>query len=524
MINLQTMTLLETLRSRKLIVPMLAIFVALLVQTSWVEEDAFITLRTSDNFIHGYGLRWNVDERVQTFTNPLWMFLLAGAHVIVKNPYIALILLSILASALGMFVLLVNLPRSNFGVLLAFAILVLSKSFVDYSTSGLENPATHLIAAGFLVLYFKAEKPLADKTLFFLSLLAGLAAFNRMDTVLFYLPALVVLFLNRPNRRTLLVMLAGFSPFILWELFSIIYYGFPVPNTYYAKLGAGVPSGELAKQGALYFLNSLGWDPITLTMIFSALALTFIGRRREEILVALGVVLYLGYIVAIGGDFMSGRFFSAPLIFSVALLVRRAEDATTLEKYVWIGLALLLGVLLAPLKSYAGPLESDLVTFDNTTGVADERFGYYRYTNLLLFNRNGNLSVNPLAEYGLRLREQKIKTSVTTGIGMSGYFAGPQTHIIDALALGDPLLARLPPADLADWYIAHLVREVPEGYFETIESGENQITDPSLAEYYDKLHLIVSGDLWTAERWEAIWKMNTGQYDYLIELYLTAPK
>ena len=221
---------------------------------------------------------------------------------------------------------------------------------------------------------------------------------------------------------------------------------------------------------------------------------------------------------------MSGRFFTAPLIFSVALLVRRAEDTSILEKYIWIGLALALGVLLAPLKSYAGPLESDLVTFDNTTGVADERFGYYRYTNLLVLNRNGYLSTNPLAEYGLDLREKNAKSFVSTGVGMIGYFAGPQTHIIDALALGDPLLARLPPANLANWYIAHLVREIPDGYIETIESGENKITDPALAEYYDQLRLIIRGDLWTAERWEAIWKMNTGQYDYLIDLYLDARK
>src|SRR5512145_841674 len=116
MIHLRTMTWLETLRSRKLIIPMLVIFIALLVQTSWVEEDAFITLRTSDNFIHGYGLRWNVDERVQTYTNPLWMFLLAGAHAIIENPYITLILLSIAVSTLTLFILLTNIPQNDFGL------------------------------------------------------------------------------------------------------------------------------------------------------------------------------------------------------------------------------------------------------------------------------------------------------------------------------------------------------------------------------------------------------------------------
>ena len=35
--------------------------------------DALITFRVIDNFVHGYGLRWNIAERVQAYTNPLWM-------------------------------------------------------------------------------------------------------------------------------------------------------------------------------------------------------------------------------------------------------------------------------------------------------------------------------------------------------------------------------------------------------------------------------------------------------------------
>jgi arabinofuranosyltransferase len=514
------MTLIETLRSRKLIIPMLAIFIALLVQTSWVEEDAFITLRTSDNLIHGYGLRWNVDERVQTFTNPLWMFILAGAHAIIANPHITLILASIITSALALFILLIYIPQNNFGLLLAFAVLTLSKSFVDFSTSGLENPATHLLAISFVALYFKAEKPLSDKNLFFLCLLAGLATFNRMDTLLFYLPALVVLLRNRFSKRTFLIMLAGFSPFILWEIFSVIYYGFPIPNTYYAKLNTGVPLNEELTQGILYFFNSLGWDPITLTITFSALVLTLISKRRDEILIALGIVLYLGYVIYIGGDFMSGRFFSTPLILSVTLLVRHAEDSSTLEKTIWISLVLLLGLILAPLKSFTNPLESDLVTFDNTSGIADERFGYYRFSNILLFSRKEGLTLHPFAEYGIQLQKEQPKVAVLTGIGMAGYFAGPKVHIIDELALGDPLLSRLRLHNPTDWNIAHFKRDIPNGYIETIEGGANQIADPNLAAYYDKLHLIISGELWTAARWEAIWKMNTGQYQHLLDAYV----
>jgi len=513
------MTWLETLRSRKLIIPMLAIFIALLVQTSWVEEDAFITLRTSYNFIHGYGLRWNIDERVQTFTNPLWMFILAGAHTLIANPYITLILLSIITSTLALFILLLNIPQNNFGLFLAFAILTFSKSFVDYSTSGLENPATHVLAVAFAALYFKAEKPLSEKNLFWLCLLAGLATFNRMDTLLFYLPALIILLRSQFSKRNFLIMLAGFLPFILWEIFSAIYYGFPIPNTYYAKLNTGIPLNESATQGILYFINSLGWDPITLTITFSALVMTFISKRKDDILIALGILLYLVYIIYIGGDFMSGRFFSAPLILSVVLLVRRAEESSTLEKYIWISLVLLLGLILAPLKSFANPLESDIVTFDNTSGIADERFGYYRFSNILLFSRKEDLALHPFAEYGLQLQKEQPKVTILSGIGMAGYFAGPNVHIVDELALGDPLLARLQPNNITEWDIAHFKRSIPDGYIESLENNENKIKNSALAEYYDKLSIITRGDIWSLKRWEAIWKMNTGQYQYLLDAY-----
>ena len=51
--------------------PFLAAYAILLVRTAWMCDDAFITLRTVDNFVQGYGLVWNVGERVQVYTHPL---------------------------------------------------------------------------------------------------------------------------------------------------------------------------------------------------------------------------------------------------------------------------------------------------------------------------------------------------------------------------------------------------------------------------------------------------------------------
>ena len=42
------------------------VFVLVLIRTTWICDDAYINFRTIDNFLHGYGLRWNIAERVQS--------------------------------------------------------------------------------------------------------------------------------------------------------------------------------------------------------------------------------------------------------------------------------------------------------------------------------------------------------------------------------------------------------------------------------------------------------------------------
>ena len=55
------------------------------VRSAWVCDDAFITMRTVDNLVHGYGPRWNPAERVQTFTHPLWAMLLVPFYAVTRE-------------------------------------------------------------------------------------------------------------------------------------------------------------------------------------------------------------------------------------------------------------------------------------------------------------------------------------------------------------------------------------------------------------------------------------------------------
>jgi len=69
----------------------LVIFGASVLKLAWVCDDAFITFRTIDNFVNGYGLRWNIAERVQTFTHPLWLMVLTPVYAVFGHVFYAVI-------------------------------------------------------------------------------------------------------------------------------------------------------------------------------------------------------------------------------------------------------------------------------------------------------------------------------------------------------------------------------------------------------------------------------------------------
>ena len=56
-----------------------ALFLVVVFCGAWLCDDAYISFRTADNFVHGYGLTWNVQERVQAYTHPLWLLLFSGS-------------------------------------------------------------------------------------------------------------------------------------------------------------------------------------------------------------------------------------------------------------------------------------------------------------------------------------------------------------------------------------------------------------------------------------------------------------
>ncbi len=146
-----------------------AIYFLVAVRSAWMCDDAYITFRTVGNFVNGHGLTWNVVERVQVYTHPLWMLLTAAVYAATREAYYTGLALSLVCAVSAFYLLLFRIAVSTRRALIAGAILTVSKAFVDYSTSGLENPLSFVLLAWFLLL-------LANGTVFRLSLCASLIA------------------------------------------------------------------------------------------------------------------------------------------------------------------------------------------------------------------------------------------------------------------------------------------------------------------------------------------------------------
>lgn len=508
------------------IASLMLIYALALFKTAWVTEDAYITFRTVDNFIHGFGLTWNISERVQSFTHPLWMFLLSLIYFFTHEIYYSSLVLSFILSFAAIATFSSRISLSLTASIAGIFILTFSKAFVEYSSSGLENPLSHFILALFLWTFFGTSKPNSDN-FFILCLIAAFAALNRMDAILIYLPSLFYYYTSLTNKqREFFRAVTAFLPFLLWEAFSLFYYGSFFPNTAYAKLNTGIGGKALAMQGLYYFRDSLVLDPITLPVVLTGMLAPVLKKDPKNIALSAGILLYLVYIVKIGGDFMSGRFFTLPLFGSVAILSRYQFNPKKVLLFFIVIIGTGISSAQIPVLStseYGG----DRTGIVNPHGISDERRAYYPHVGLLKsMNKDpwpdhrwaiAGMNANRTAEDLFQTNQQTDVSlfQVGTTVGLYGYFAGPRVHIIDELSLCDPLLSRLPMAK-SEWRPGHFRRDIPDGYIETLVFKENRMRNASIGKFYDKLQYIICGPLFDFKRMREIWHMNTGQYDDLI--------
>ncbi|WP_293367705.1 hypothetical protein [Nevskia sp.] len=477
-------------------------FALVVLRLGWMSDDAYISFRTVWNLVHGYGLTWNTGERVQAFTHPLWLLVIAAAHAVSSEMYLTAMAVSVVCSLLAVLVVLRSLAIGNTAAVAFVALLLCSQAILDFTTSGLENPLSFLLVALFCALWL--QHPSGRRPLFALFLSGCALALNRLDLALLVLPALSIELWQQRSLRTFGLATAALLPLLAWELFSLLFYGFPFPNTYYAKLHTGLAQAEYTAQGFIYLLDVAIRDPGSLLILVLALLSPFVLTGcRGRLPLVLGLALYLAWVVHAGGDFMQGRFVSVPA-FLAAVLLTADPEAPNERQTVLLALAVLLiaATRLIALEPPDVPIRAN--------GIADERRFYAAQTGLIHHQRARRVPLNhPWGRIGLGMRNTPSQpVQVFDVIGFAGFVAGPAVHIVDQHALSDAFLARLPST--TPWRIGHFRRELPAGYLDSIASGRNQLADPAQRALYDDLRLVTRGPLLAPGRLDAIWRLNTG--------------
>lgn len=204
-------------------------------------DDAYISFRYAKNLAGGKGLVFNVGERVEGFSNPLWTFMLAICAAIGYElepaaralgsffSYVALVLSILLAK---------RLSKSNIVAPVAAALMLTgSTSFLLYSTSGLETAQYAIILS--LCAYLATFKSPTARSLAII--FGSLAALSRPEgvlvTLVLWAMSILWLFMSDKSQRIKIGigLILSVIIFLGFFIFRYFYFGDIYPNTYYAK-------------------------------------------------------------------------------------------------------------------------------------------------------------------------------------------------------------------------------------------------------------------------------------------------
>ncbi len=342
----------------------------------WTDDDGFINFRILDQLFAGHGPVFNSGQRVEAYTSPLWLALLAVLRLLlgrlVDQAWLA-VGLGIAAMAGGLVAAAAGAARLRRrsgarGPLWPFGLVVIAAlpPTWEYATAGLETG----LAVGWVGLAFwaaareldgaEAGRPRHRSVL----VLVGLGPLVRPELALHSAALLVALGLGlRPSRRQAITGLGwALAAPIAYQVFRMGYFATVVPNTALAKAAGNLRVG----QGWFYLSNTV--EPYRLAVPLLAAAVWVAASRSgpdpvddpgaegdppgdpvaagaagrsdrstapvSAAVVAAGI-LQLAYVVAIGGDYMHARLLLVPiftLCCPIAVVELRPSGAARLAQ------------------------------------------------------------------------------------------------------------------------------------------------------------------------------------------------
>jgi hypothetical protein len=453
------------------------IFVAHAIYLGVIAEDAFISFRFAKNLAIGNGLVWNVGEPpVEGYTNFLWVVISAAVLRMGLDVELFAQLLGITVSLVSMVYAylfchrLLNLDARLSLVPCGF--LAFAGPFATWATSGLETSLFSMLVLAstyHMVSYWKERKVLALRLGFLLAVLATLTRPEGFGIfgILLGLHGLRAVCGGEPReilKGTLNSLLFYVVPFGVYFAWRFGYYGYLLPNTFYAKTGGAAHQWLRGAQYVFWFyvhfliplvplLTVVAWEGLSLVKPNSgtSISATLKGWVKEHygLVVCFALCLcYSGYVVLVGGDYMAMYRFLVPVMPFVYILVAQAATVLFEEQLVSAGkriparVLVVLGMLGTFIHST--PVERRLflkpkITHGQFQGVKIEQWHSRR---LSLIGRFFN-------EY----KESEEESLATGAIGAVAYFSDLKIYGFHGLV--DTHIAHLKQDDLGKGFSGH---------------------------------------------------------------------
>ncbi len=389
----------------------IVVYIATVVYFNFTQDDAFITFRYASNFLNGNGLVYNIGERVEGYTNFLWLLLmitgkLAGFEFVLFSRILGVL------SGVGtiIFTYLIGIKifeRSSIYPGLGAFLLGTFLPLGYWSAAGLETAAFSLMTIAAIYYYLNRS--------FATLILLVLATLFRPEGGLV---CMVIIAFDIISKKSFtgyaLTILAGYGILLLpYLIFKLYYFETLLPNPFYAKTAFDLRQLINGLEYSwLMFWHYLGGG------IFIVPFLIYYKKWTAEIkALASFLLIYILYVIIIGGDVLKVHRFFIPL-FPVITLVTLYGLAVLIRKRIvfWGSLAILLAWQL-------------YIPYDHirTYHVAEKAL---------------NVKMNKTIDNLLAIDKSNFSIAVST-IGIVGYRLQGHT-VIDLLGLTDSTVARHP--------------------------------------------------------------------------------
>ncbi|VGO21558.1 hypothetical protein SCARR_03632 [Pontiella sulfatireligans] len=273
-------------------------------------DDADIFLVYARNFAEGHGFVYNVGgERVEGFTSMLWTLICSVFWHTCASVPVPLLLLNVLFCGAAAAACLRRTERP----VLYLALLGASPAWFAWCQTTLMESGLWCLLVTLLVLAVAERRTVA------VCLLLPLLVLTRPESIAWGAWACLILAFSKGWKSALWPAAVFGASLLALVGFRLSYFGYPVPNTYYAKVSPDLFSNIWSGLGYL-FGYAFSNPAALLALLFLCVVL---ARRGPGFWVALALLPGLGIPVLVGGDHFGAYRFFQPLWPLLCLLVAR---------------------------------------------------------------------------------------------------------------------------------------------------------------------------------------------------------